>query len=81
MDWRDPDDFYRLNGAENDYYHSLSEPYECKNGDLDTIEELLLVRGVTTELYYGIKKKDEEGNVERVGLKDIFFYLCPWRAY
>lgn len=76
LDWRDPDDLYRLNGAENDYYQSLPEPYECKNGNLDSIEELLLVRGVTPELFYGKKGAwpgeggKEKGN--RIGLKDIF---------
>ncbi|OGP94503.1 MAG: hypothetical protein A2157_16205 [Deltaproteobacteria bacterium RBG_16_47_11] len=64
MDWRDPDDFYRMNGAENDYYQSLKEPYKCKNGYLDTIEELLLIRGITPELFYG-----KDG---RPGLKNIF---------
>lgn len=72
LDWRDPDDFYRLNGAENDYYRALREPYDCKDGPLDSLEELLLVRGVTAELYHGIRRKDEEEKVERVGLKDIF---------
>ncbi len=71
MDWRDPDDFYRLNGAEDDYYRSLPEPYDCKNGNLDAIEELLLIRGVTRDLFYG-RKREEEGKVERIGLKDIF---------
>ena len=76
LDWRDTDDLYRLNGAENDYYQSLPEPYECKNGNLDSIEELLLVRGVTPELFYGKKGtwpgegEKEKGN--RIGLKDIF---------
>lgn len=80
LDWRDPDDFYRLNGAENDYYQSLKEPYNCKNGPLDSIEELLLVRGVTPELFYGkkSKKKEEEGKkVGQVGLKDIFSIYSP----
>jgi general secretion pathway protein K len=74
LDWRDPDDFHRVNGAENDYYQSLKEPYNCKNGNLDSIEELLLVRGVTPDLFYGRKgiKKEEEGPVDRIGLKDIF---------
>lgn len=79
LDWRDPDDFMRLNGAENDYYQSLKEPYNCKNGNLDSVEELLLVKGVTPELFYGRKaiKKEEEGASEkppadRIGLKDIF---------
>lgn len=75
MDWRDPDDFHRLNGAENEYYQSLKEPYYCKNGNLDSIEELLLVRGITPDLFYGRKgiKKEEEGvKTDRIGLKDIF---------
>lgn len=66
LDWRDPDDFYRLNGAENDYYQSLKEPYPCKNGPLDSIEELLLVKGITRDLFYGSKV------TEGWGLKDIF---------
>jgi general secretion pathway protein K len=75
LDWRDPDDFSRVNGAENDYYQSLKEPYDCKNGNLDSIEELLLVRGVTPDLFYGrkgIKKEGEGEKVIRIGLKDIF---------
>ena len=73
MDWRDPDDFYRINGAENDYYRSLPEPYDCKNGLLDAIEELLLVRGVTPDLFHGRRGSKTEGEkIERVGLKDVF---------
>jgi general secretion pathway protein K len=74
LDWRDTDDFRRVNGAENDYYQSLKEPYNCKNGNLDSIEELLLVRGMTPDLYYGRKtiKKEGEANKDRIGLKDIF---------
>ena len=76
LDWRDPDDFYRVNGAENDYYQSLPEPYECKNGNFDSLEELLLVRGVTSEIFYGKRSKaqeGEEGMSERpIGLKDVF---------
>lgn len=74
QDWRDKDDLHRLNGAENDYYQSLPEPYNCKNGDFDTLEELLLVRGVTPELFYGRRAKGEEEGKEipTFGLKDIF---------
>jgi general secretion pathway protein K len=70
LDWRDPDDFYRINGAENDYYQALKEPYYCKNSNFDSLEELLLVRGVTSDLLYGKKRAGTES--EGVGLKDIF---------
>jgi len=53
MDWRDENNLHRLNGAEDDYYRSLPEPYECKDGYFDSIEELLMVRGITPEIFYG----------------------------
>lgn len=53
MDWKDPDDLYRLSGAESDYYQSLENPYHAKNSRFETPEELILVRGITRELLYG----------------------------
>jgi len=53
LDWRDKDNLHRINGAEDDYYESLPEPYECKDGDFDTVEELLMVRGITPAIFYG----------------------------
>ena len=40
-------------GATNDAYMSLTPPYRCKNGPIDSIDELLLVQGVTRDLLYG----------------------------
>jgi len=54
LDWMDPDDEPREFGAEIDSYASLSPAYAAKNGPLDTIEELLLVRGVTPALLFGM---------------------------
>jgi hypothetical protein len=53
LDWLDPDDEPREFGAELEYYTTLPTPYTPKNGPLETIEELLLVRGVTPELLFG----------------------------
>jgi general secretion pathway protein K len=52
LDWRDADKNHRINGAEDDYYQSLPEPYHCKDADFDSPEELLFVRGVTPEIYF-----------------------------
>jgi hypothetical protein len=52
-DWVDTDDTSREYGAESEYYENLAPPYEAKNGPLETIDELLLVQGVTPELLYG----------------------------
>jgi type II secretory pathway component PulK len=58
VDWRDADDQpTNLNGAlgaESDYYEALNPPYSAKNAPFDTVDELLLVRGMTPEILYGI---------------------------
>jgi general secretion pathway protein K len=53
LDWRDADNLVRLHGAEDSYYESLPVPYKAKNGNFDTLEELLLVRGITPEIMFG----------------------------
>ena len=44
-------------GAENSYYQSLDPPYSCKNGPVESIEELLLVKGISRELLYGTEER------------------------
>ncbi|MBS4060993.1 MAG: general secretion pathway protein GspK [Bacteroidetes bacterium] len=57
LDWKDADDLRRLNGAEDDFYMSLPVPYKAKNGRFDTLEELLLVKGITPGILYGGNQK------------------------
>jgi hypothetical protein len=49
VDWVDVDDEPRAAGAESGEYSS----YRAKNGPINTLDELLLVRGVTVQLLYG----------------------------
>jgi type II secretory pathway component PulK len=53
LDWIDTDSDTREFGAEADVYATLTPPYAPKNGPLETIEELLLVQGVTPWLLFG----------------------------
>ena len=53
MDWLDPDHQVRGRGAERDFYLTLKKPYPAKNGPLDTLEELLLVKGVDPSILQG----------------------------
>lgn len=53
LDWLDEDDEAREFGAESAYYATLEPPYAAKNGPLDTVEELLRVRGVTPQMLFG----------------------------
>ena len=55
LDWRDEDSLPRLEGAEESDYEELDNSYECKDGKFSVPEELLLVKGVTKEIYDGIK--------------------------
>ncbi len=64
LDWRDHDSMTRPHGAESDYYLKQKVPYRAKNAFFDSPEELLLVRGVTPELYYGTDGVP--------GLRDVF---------
>jgi general secretion pathway protein K len=54
QDWRDPNEEHRLSGAESDdYYLKLPVPYRARNANLESVNELLQIRGVTPELYNG----------------------------
>ncbi len=67
------------NGAQNDYYSGLNPPYRCKNGPLDSLDELLLVKGVTRELLYG---SDSNRNGVRDGKEDdTAGFGRGWSAY
>lgn len=78
MDWRDADTAHRLNGAEDDYYETLDPPYRAKNGRFDTVEELLLVRGIQTDYFYGYPERQSDGSVlYKYGLSRCFTVYSP----
>ncbi len=53
QDWMDPDETTHLEGAESDEYQNLTPPYSAKNGPMDDISELLLIKGITWDMYTG----------------------------
>lgn len=53
LDWIDADSNTRENGFEEEDYQGLEPPRHCRNADLETPEELLLVTGMTPSLFYG----------------------------
>ncbi|MBN2688038.1 MAG: general secretion pathway protein GspK, partial [Deltaproteobacteria bacterium] len=52
-DWIDEDDEPTGFGAENAFYKGREQPYSCKNGPLDSVDELLKIKGITKDLFYG----------------------------
>jgi len=53
IDWRDRNEEAETNGAESGYYLNLPIGYQCRNANFRTPRELLRVRGVTEDLFYG----------------------------
>jgi len=53
VDWRDPDSAYQHPnyGAEDSDYRFLKNPYEAKDAPFETLDEILLVMGMTDDLY------------------------------
>ncbi len=78
LDWRDPDDLVRSDGAEKGFYQQEGLAYEPADGPFKTLNEMLLVRGVTPELFWGDAPviasldQDNQGEVEDVGQEPIF---------
>jgi hypothetical protein len=64
LDWRDCDDEEHLNGAETKYYNGLPRPYSAKNGFFDAADELMRIKGVTPDIFYG--------HDDLPGLVDVF---------
>jgi general secretion pathway protein K len=64
IDWIDDDDEpLGFGGAESSYYKGFETPYTPRNAPMEFVEELLLVKGITRELYYGTDDTPGLGNL------------------
>jgi len=59
IDWRDKDSIPGNNGdgygAEDGFYEGLGKKYPCKNKPIEILDELLMVKDITPELFNKIK--------------------------
>lgn len=70
LDWRAPIQDGSLTGFDQ-FYLSLTPSFQARHASLQEIEELLLVRGVTPDLFYGSYTRDVQGQlVPHAGLRD-----------
>ena len=53
LDSGDDDAITGLSGAESSTYEDREPPYPARNGPVQDLDELLLVKGITPELFYG----------------------------
>jgi hypothetical protein len=54
LDYREPGNTPRPQGAKQDFYDQLPHPYLIRGGPLLTVEELLLVKGFDGTIVYGV---------------------------
>ena len=69
LDWIDPDEQARQNGAEARYYANAKLPYSPRNATPVFLEELLLARGVTRAQLYG-SDENFTYNAEKIGVEE-----------
>jgi general secretion pathway protein K len=53
LDWITPSKNARVEGAKDDFYQSLQPPYYAKDGPIDDLSELLLIKNITPDIYWG----------------------------
>ncbi len=53
LDWLDGDDSKRESGAEREDYEKMEPSILPRNGLVESIDELLLVKGMTAEIFFG----------------------------
>ncbi|HEY3915058.1 MAG TPA: helix-hairpin-helix domain-containing protein [Verrucomicrobiae bacterium] len=70
VNWRSPTNAVTAGGASPDYYASLTPPYLPRNGPLETVRELLMVKGVTPELLFGDAPPPGEADEDEPSVED-----------
>ena len=70
LDWRSPSPGGSFTQFDQ-YYLSLPPSFRARHASFEEIEELLLVRGVTPDLFYGSYTRNDQGRlIPRAGLRD-----------
>ena len=74
IDWVDTGDEHRINGAESDDPFYEERGYDVKNGPLDSVEELLLIKGWTEAVVFGGPPEDKNDPP----MKGIYTKFTVW---
>ena len=73
FDWTDEDSHLNPMGAEDEYYSTQTPSYKPRNGPFLSVEEIMLVKGITEEMFFGAFSEGGRGP----GLKDILGMAPP----
>ncbi|MCP4613238.1 MAG: general secretion pathway protein GspK [Planctomycetes bacterium] len=69
LDWIDEDNTPNPDGVENEYYASLFPSYACRNGPLESLEELAFIKGITAEIYFGTQQTEPLEDLKDLALE------------
>ncbi|MCX6995935.1 MAG: type II secretion system protein GspK [Kiritimatiellaeota bacterium] len=69
-DYTDANEEHRINGAESDDPFYQERGYGCKNAPLDTVDELMMIKGFTKDIVYG-RRAARPGDQPQPG-------IAPW---
>ena len=73
-DWIDEGDEHRLNGAEQDDQFYEEKEYDVKNAPLDTVDELLMIKGFDRSILYGGPSSEDD----KIQYSGIAGWLTTW---
>jgi len=73
FDWTDKDSELNPSGAEDEYYSTMTPPYQPRNGPFLSVEEIMLVKEIDESLFHGSYQEGSKGP----GLKDILGMSPP----
>ncbi len=74
FDWTDEDDSERDKGAESKYYEDLEQPYRARNAPVESVRELLLIKGFSEAILSGgVLNPDDppESHIHVSGIQDM----------
>jgi len=75
-DWIDADSLPSTDGAEDDYYETMDPPYKARNRQIDTVDEMQLIKAFGDAVLNGgilnPDEKNEELQIRVRGIKELF---------
>lgn len=83
VDWCSPDTAATSGGVGSEYYLQLSPAYYCKHAPLETVEEVLLVKGASMGIVFGndINRNGVFDSEEQTGTNSGVFDINDWKGF
>ncbi len=86
LDWRETGSNARTDGGKDEYYNNLAKPYNTREGQFQTVSELMQVKGWTPDTLYNVQTNTvntgrTNNNQAQLPLIDLFGLNCYSATY